>query len=45
MAFANAKTADTYECFIHYLNFKDDTQRVARVGFNMRGEIFVKEWV
>lgn len=45
MAFANAKTADTYECFVHYLDFKNETQRVAHVGFNMRGEIFVKEWV
>lgn len=45
MAFANAKTADTYDCYIHYLDLKNDTQKVAHVGFNMRGEVFVKEWV
>ena len=45
MAFANAKTADTYELYIHYLDTKNDTQRVAHVGFNMKNEVFVKEWV
>ena len=45
MAFANAKTGDAYNCFVHYLDIKNETQRVAHVEFNMRGEVIVKEWV
>ena len=45
MVFANTEVANTYNVFIHYLDTKNDTQRVARVEFNMRNEIIVKEWV
>lgn len=45
MALANAKTADAYDCFIHYLDTENNTQKVAHVTFNMRGEVVVKEWV
>lgn len=45
MVFANAKTADSYELFVHYLDIKHDTQRIAHIGFNMKNEVFVKEWV
>lgn len=45
MAFANAKTADDYEVYIHILDFKTETQKVAHVEFNMMNEIVVKEWV
>lgn len=45
MGLANAKTAESYNCFIHYLDTENDTQKVAIVTFNMRGEAILKEWV
>lgn len=45
MAFANPKIAETYDCFIHYLDMTNDTQKVGLIDFNSRGEVMIKEWV
>lgn len=45
MAFANPKTAGTYECYMHYIDLKKGTQRIAVVEFSLRGELVVKEWI
>lgn len=45
MAFANQKTAETYDCYIHFLDMSNDTQRVGLLDFNARGDATIKEWV
>ena len=45
MAFANPKTAEVYECYMHYLDLANATQRIALIEFSLRGEIVVKQWI
>lgn len=45
MAFANPKTADTHTCFLHQLDLKNGTQKIALIDFAPNGEVVVKEWI
>ena len=45
MAFANPKTAETYDCYMHKLDLVNGVQTIARIEFSYSGEVIVKEWI
>lgn len=44
MVFANPTVAQSYDCYVHYIDAEKETQRIAHIEFN-RGQIVIKEWV
>lgn len=45
MAFANPKTAEVYDCYMHQLDLANGLQKIALIEFARNGEVIVKEWL
>lgn len=44
MVFATPDTDKIYDCYVHYLDPKTNTQKIGLIGFGTAG-IIIREWV
>ena len=45
MSFANPKTEEVYNCFLHKLSDDRKSQVIGRMKFGQTGEMYISEWV
>lgn len=45
MAFANPKTEEIYNCFLHKISDDRKSQVIGRMKFGQNGDMYISEWV